>query len=37
VKKYLRGSGGEIVMDNGTHIRVAKAKKEALMERIFKR
>jgi len=37
VKKYLRGTGGEIVLDNGTHIRVAKARKEALMERIFKR
>jgi len=37
VKKYLRGSGGELVMDNGTHIRVAKAKKDALMDRIFKR
>lgn len=37
VKKYLRGAGGELVLDNGTHIRVAKAKKEALMDRIFKR
>ena len=37
VKKYLRGAGGEIVMNNGVHIRVAKARKDALMERIFKR
>jgi two-component system LytT family response regulator len=37
VKKYIRGSGGELVLNNGAHIRVAKAKKEALMERIFKR
>jgi two-component system LytT family response regulator len=37
IKKYIRGMGGEVVMIDGTHIRVAKAKKEALMDRIFKR
>jgi two-component system LytT family response regulator len=37
IKKYVRGTGGELILNNGKHIRVAKAKKEALMERIFKR
>jgi two-component system LytT family response regulator len=37
VKKYIRGPGGEIIMSNEKHIKVAKAKKDALMERIFKR
>jgi two-component system LytT family response regulator len=37
IKKYIRGTGGEIVLSDGKHIRVAKVKKEALMERIFKR
>ena len=37
VSKYLKGSGGQLVLSNGTHVRVAKAKKEALMSRIFRR
>ena len=36
VKKYIRGSGGEIVMNDGTHVQVSRAKKPLLMERIFK-
>jgi two-component system LytT family response regulator len=37
VKKYIRGLGGEIVLTNGQHLKVARAKKDLLMERIFKR
>ncbi len=37
IKKYVRGSGGELVLSDGTHIRVAKAKKDSLMGRIFNR
>lgn len=35
IKKYIRGMGGEIVLNDGTHVPVSRAKKEALMRRIF--
>ena len=35
IKKYIRGSGGEIVLVDGTRIQVARARKELLMSRIY--
>ena len=35
IKKYIRGMGGEIVLNNGTHVPVSRSKKDALMRRIF--
>ena len=37
IKKYVRGMGGEIILNDGTHVPVSRAKKEALMRRIFNR
>lgn len=37
IRKYLRGAGGEIVLSDGTAIKVAKSRKDALMERIFRK
>ena len=36
IKKYIRGSGGELVLQDGTHVQVARARKELLMSRIYK-
>ena len=37
IKKYLRGSGGELILSNGAVIQVARAKKDALLQRIYKK
>ncbi|MDX1477537.1 MAG: LytTR family DNA-binding domain-containing protein [Saprospiraceae bacterium] len=37
IKQYIKGSGGQIIMKNGTSVQVARARKELLMERIFPR
>lgn len=37
IRQYVKGSGGQLVMQDGTHIQVARARKEALMHLIFKR
>lgn len=35
IKKYIKGSGGEVVLSDGTHIQVARARKENLIQRIY--
>ena len=35
IRKYMRGSGGEIILSNGSNVQVARARKEALMKRIY--
>ncbi|MDX1406572.1 MAG: LytTR family DNA-binding domain-containing protein [Saprospiraceae bacterium] len=37
IKQYIKGSGGQIIMKDGTSIQVARARKELLMDRIFPR
>jgi two-component system LytT family response regulator len=37
IKQYIKGSGGQLVMADGTHIQVARARKEELMKMIYKR
>ncbi len=35
IRKYLRGVGGEIILSDGSYVQVARARKEALMKRIY--
>jgi two-component system LytT family response regulator len=35
IRKYMRGAGGEIILSNGSNVQVARARKEALMKRIY--
>ncbi|NNF36859.1 MAG: response regulator transcription factor [Saprospiraceae bacterium] len=35
IRKYLRGVGGELILSDGSNIQVARARKEALMKRIY--
>ncbi|NNF21459.1 MAG: response regulator transcription factor [Saprospiraceae bacterium] len=35
IRKYMRGSGGEIILSDGSNVQVARARKEALMKRIY--
>jgi two-component system LytT family response regulator len=37
IKKYIKGSGGEVLLRDGTSIQVARARKELLMDLIYKR
>jgi two-component system LytT family response regulator len=37
IKQYIKGSGGQLVMQNGTVIMVARARKDALMKLIYKK
>jgi len=37
IKKYVRGTGGELILNDGSIARVSKARKDTLLERIFKR
>lgn len=37
IKKYLKGSAGTLILSDGTHARVAKSKKDALLDRIFRK
>ena len=37
IKQYIKGSGGQLIMQDGTVVQVARARKEALMGLIYKR
>ena len=37
IVKYIKGSGGQLKLKDGTEVLVARARKEALMEIIFNR
>lgn len=37
IKQYIKGSGGQLIMKDGTSVQVARARKEMLMELIFPR
>jgi two-component system LytT family response regulator len=37
IKQYVKGSGGEIILKDGTSIQVARARKELLMSLIYKK
>lgn len=37
IKEYIKGSGGQLVLQNGAIIQVARARKEALMQMIYRR
>ena len=34
IKKYIKGAGGSLVMEGGTHVPVSKAKKQEVLSRI---
>lgn len=37
IKQYLKGSGGQVILKDGTSVQVARARKELLMDLIYKR
>lgn len=37
IKEYIKGSGGQLVLQNGAIIQVARARKEALMQLIYRK
>lgn len=37
IKQYIKGSGGQLIMQDGTVVQVARAKKEALMALIYRK
>jgi two-component system LytT family response regulator len=36
IKQYIKGSGGQLILQDGTNIQVARARKEALLKLIYK-
>ena len=37
IKQYVKGSGGQVILKDGTSVQVARARKEVLLDRIYRR